>query len=73
MPHLDIEVDFRWGRLCVEVDGPNHQRPATRAEDHAKQAFLESQGFTVVRFTDVQVDFEPDAVLRGLRGSWPRP
>jgi hypothetical protein len=58
-----IEVDFRWGDYCVEVDGPNHLRPATRADDEAKQARLEVHGFTVVRFTEAVIDREPRAVL----------
>jgi Protein of unknown function (DUF559) len=70
-PHLDIEVDFRWGTVCVEVDGPNHERPGTRADDRAKQAFLESRGFTVVRFTHVQIDHRPAEVVQALAVALP--
>ena len=61
-----VEVDFRWGDYCVEVDGPGHLRPATRAADEAKQAQLEACGFTVVRFTEAAIDREPREVLREL-------
>jgi very-short-patch-repair endonuclease len=61
-----VEVDFRWGDYCVEVDGPGHQRPATRAKDEADDAWLRSRGLTVVRFTDAAIDREPRRVLREL-------
>ena len=61
-----IEVDFRWGDYCVEVDGPGHQLPAVRAADEAKQARLEAHGFTVVRFTEAAIEREPREVLREL-------
>jgi|tagenome__1003787_1003787.scaffolds.fasta_scaffold20959756_1 hypothetical protein len=61
-----IEVDFRWGEVCVEIDGPNHLRPATLAKDRADQAALEARGLRVVRFTEVVVDREPELVLHAL-------
>jgi Protein of unknown function (DUF559) len=61
-----VEVDARWGELCVEVDGPNHLRPATRAKDEADQAALEARGLRVIRFTEAAIDLEPERVLREL-------
>jgi hypothetical protein len=61
-----VEVDFRWGDHCVEIDGPNHLREATRARDAADEATLRSHGLTVVRYTEVAIDREPRAVLREL-------
>src|SRR4051794_39167854 len=61
-----VEVDFRWGDQCVEIDGPGHLRPATRAKDEANDAWLTSRGLTVVRFTDAAIDREPRLVLREL-------
>jgi hypothetical protein len=61
-----VEVDCRWGTLCVEVDGPNHERAPTQAADRAKQAILEANGCTVVRFTYVQIDHSPERVAAAL-------
>jgi len=61
-----VEVDFRWGDYCVEVDGPNHLRPATRAKDEANDAILARRGLTVVRFTEAAIDLAPGEVLREL-------
>jgi very-short-patch-repair endonuclease len=46
-----IEVDFLWTeeKLCVEVDGPGHQRPRTRREDADRDARLTAAGYRVVR------------------------
>jgi len=48
-------VDFysRDARLVVEVDGPIHEY--TPEEDAIRQAFLESQGLKVIRFTNQEV------------------
>ena len=65
--HHDVEVDFRWGSLCVEVDGGHHARPRTKTEDRAKQAILEANGCTVIRFTEAQIDLHPGEVITSLR------
>ena len=61
-----VEVDFRWGDYCVEIDGPNHLREATRAKDEADEATLRSHGLTVARFTEAAIEREPREVLREL-------
>jgi very-short-patch-repair endonuclease len=40
-------------RLIIEVDGPTHQY--TQAEDAIRQACLEEAGFTVLRFSNLEV------------------
>ena len=60
------EPDFYWPdrRLVVEVDGPHHGRPTTRADDARKEAKLRAAGFTVVRFRDVEVYSGADRLRR---------
>jgi len=48
-------------RLIIEVDGPTHQY--SQEEDAIRQAFLESLGFVVVRFTNLDVLNDLPAVL----------
>jgi hypothetical protein len=63
------EVDCHWpGRtLVVEVDGPNHRnRPATKQNDARRDAKLAAAGYTVLRFTDVEIERRPEAVLARL-------
>jgi Transcriptional regulator, AbiEi antitoxin/Protein of unknown function (DUF559) len=46
-----IEVDLHWpdAKLCLEVDGPGHQRPRTRREDAARDEKLRAAGYEVMR------------------------
>ncbi len=44
-----LEVDARWPGLIVEIDGPGHERPRTRAEDEQRDAKLRAAGYDVVR------------------------
>jgi hypothetical protein len=46
-----IEVDLYWPDqdLVVEVDGPGHTRPRTRAEDQDRDRELRENGITVLR------------------------
>jgi very-short-patch-repair endonuclease len=61
-----FEVDAYWPGLCVEIDGPLHRRPRSKAEDGVKDAALRAAGFVVVRFTEDDVDFRPAFVLAQL-------
>ncbi len=52
-------------RLIIEVDGPIHQYSAE--EDAIRQEFLESLGYTVIRFTNDQVLGDLDSVLNRIQ------
>ncbi|MBO9368492.1 MAG: DUF559 domain-containing protein, partial [Chloroflexi bacterium] len=60
-------VDFyaREARLIIEVDGPIHEKQ--KEYDEMRQAYLESLGYRVVRFTNEQVLQNMDAVLAVLQ------
>jgi very-short-patch-repair endonuclease len=48
-------------RLIVELDGESHDFVSRQSADKARDAWFESQGYLVLRFTN-------DEVLRNLRG-----
>jgi very-short-patch-repair endonuclease len=50
-------VDFAWlsARIVIEVDGTSHDIPGRERQDAARDRFLESQGFDVVRVRDADV------------------
>jgi len=50
-------------RLVIEVDGGQHAVSADR--DDRRTAWLESQGYTVLRFWNNDVLEEPEAVMGG--------
>ena len=53
----------RWSYFGVEIDGPGHDRAASQAHDDANEAILRARGFTVVRFTEANIEREPRAVI----------
>jgi hypothetical protein len=60
------EVDCRWGRLVIEVDGPGHLRPAVKLADARRDRKLREAGYTVLRFTDVEIETDPQGVVARL-------
>src|SRR5439155_12275594 len=50
-------------RLVVEMDGESHDSEAQVVHDDRRQEWLESQGYTVLRFSD---DYRDDNVLKGV-------
>ena len=63
-----VEVDCAWleQRVVVELDGPAHTRPRTQREDALKQRILAAAGYTGLRFTDVEIEQRPGAVIDAL-------
>ena len=58
-------ADFAWlsARIVVEVDGDSHETEGGRRHDLRRDAFLKSQGFTILRFDNDQVIDGPDHVV----------
>ena len=50
-------------QLVIEIDGNSHGEPVTQTKDIKRTEFLESQGFTVIRFTNQEVEGNIDAVM----------
>lgn len=53
-------------RVIVEVDGPQHGEPAQIAHDGRRTAWLEAEGYLVLRFWANEIDENLDAVLDGI-------
>jgi very-short-patch-repair endonuclease len=63
-------VDFVWPlpRVCVETDGWNaHRGRQAFEDDHARDLFLQSQGYRVLRFTWRLIENDPASVAEVLR------
>jgi very-short-patch-repair endonuclease len=65
-PIARVIVDFCCveQRLVVEVDGPVHDR--TAAQDAARQAWLESRGYRVLRFTNDEIMDNLERVIESI-------
>jgi very-short-patch-repair endonuclease len=64
------EVDFLWReqRLVVEADSFLYHRGSVAFEDdHARELDLRRLGFSVLRYTDEQLEDEPDRIVADIR------
>ncbi|MFB4287771.1 endonuclease domain-containing protein [Nonomuraea sp. ATR24] len=63
-----IRVDLLWQaeRCVVEIDGPDHRRPAKFADDRRRDVLLQLAGYAVLRFTDSHVLTDPGSVARQI-------
>lgn len=61
-------VDFSHpaSRLLIEVDGPMHDLPERQARDAARTAFLEAEGFRVIRFPEADVRNRTSEVVKRI-------
>ena len=66
------EVDFLWRsqRLVVEVDSFTYHRGSVAFHaDPERDLDLRSAGYTVLRFTDLQLENEPERVVADVAGA----
>ena len=70
-----FEVDAHWPdrMLVIEVDGPGHERPAAKRADALEGRTLRAAGYTVLRFTEDDIEQRPEYVLAQLRSDAPTP
>ena len=65
-------ADFvcRTAKLVIEIDGPTHETPEQVAHDSRRSAFLQAQGYRIMRFSneDIFGDLGPvlGAIATGL-------
>ncbi|MDQ8028216.1 MAG: endonuclease domain-containing protein [Brevundimonas sp.] len=64
-------ADFACHRadLVIEVDGGVHDRPEVAVRDLERSNWLESQGYSVLRFSNRQVEDDLDAVVSAIRNA----
>ncbi|MZH02908.1 MAG: endonuclease domain-containing protein [Nitrospinae bacterium] len=53
-------------RLVIEIDGHSHGETETKINDQKRTEYLESQGLTVLRFTNQEVVKNTEAVMAKL-------
>jgi hypothetical protein len=69
---VGFEVDFHWPdrRLAVEIDGGGHERPTARRRDAQLDQALSDAGYTLLRFTDFELERSSADVLARVRSAW---
>jgi len=71
-PEAGYYLDFvcRETKLIVEIDGSHHaDSDEQRVHDDKRDAALGARGFTILRFTNPEVDFAIDHVLTEIDGA----
>ena len=56
-------------KVIVEVDGGYHAEALQQMMDTQRQSWLESKGYFVLRFTNEQVEFDTEAVVKEITSS----
>ena len=56
-------------RLVIEIDGDTHDGARAQARDARRTAFLEHEGYRVVRFTNADVMKNLDGVVGAIRSA----
>jgi very-short-patch-repair endonuclease len=69
MGHYVVDFVCHRANLVIEVDGGVHQLPDVAVRDLTRDAWLISQGYTVLRFTTQQVENDIDGVVRDIRNA----
>ncbi len=67
-PHLRRVVDFALPgqKIVIEVDGASHNDPVQAYKDLASTIALEKLGWAVIRFTNVEVLFDPKECVQDI-------
>ncbi len=60
-------------RLIIEVDGATHHTPEELAHDARRTAFLNAEGWHVLRVTNLDVYENMDGVWRAIQAALPPP
>jgi len=65
----DVIVDFVClkEKIVIEVDGGYHNDPEIQEADEIRTEYLESHGYRVLRFTNEEVLFDTDNVLKRIQ------
>ncbi len=64
-PFQNYILDFvcYFSRLVIEIDGGQHNEEKHQKRDNLRDKILQSEGFTVLRFWNNEVDHNIDGVL----------
>ena len=62
-----VDFLFRKSKVIVEIDGGYHFTEEQQKDDEIRTEWLESKGYKVVRFTNEQVLFDTDNVIKEIK------
>ncbi|ALJ19539.1 endonuclease domain-containing protein [Microbacterium sp. No. 7] len=65
-PSFKIDLALPQVKLGVECDGESHKNPLARERDQRKTAFLESRGWTILRFWNREILTDTSECVRRI-------
>jgi hypothetical protein len=71
--HYKLDIANEARRIAVEVDGRSHSMRSRKMEDQKKEWFLESQGWTVFRVSNLRAVQNPHEEACRITGNCPHP
>jgi len=66
VPPYVLDFAVRKLKHAIEVDGPSHFEDGAAEKDAARTEYLETKGWTVIRFTNADVVDYIDAVVEAI-------
>ena len=63
IPPYGVDFICLEAKLIVELDGSQHAAADKRLNDQTRQSFSEKQGYTVLRFWNIDIDKNIDSVV----------
>jgi very-short-patch-repair endonuclease len=67
LDHYIIDFYCPAKKLCIEIDGTIHLHPEVKANDIVRQNYLLDHGYLMIRFTNEEVDRNPELVVQEIR------
>ena len=62
-----VDFFFRQSKVVVEIDGEYHFTEEQKEADRIRQSWLETRGYTILRFTNEQIIKEIEYVITTIR------
>ena len=62
-----VDFFFRQSKVVVEIDGEYHFTEEQKEADRTRQDWLETRGYTILRFTNEQIIKEIEYVITTIR------
>ena len=64
--HSSLTFTYQIKKIAIEIDGSIHNNIIRQAYDQRREEFLISKGIKVIRFTNEEIKYNIDEVIRRI-------
>ena len=64
--HFIVDFYCHALKLIIELDGWQHGSPGNQEYDQRRDAYLRAKGYTMLRYQNIQIKYELDAVVQDI-------